>query len=94
VYNPGRDVAADVRVRLAHLFAITPTDRSTWLLGDLRPGEEREISVEMTAIAPLDSGSLHITIASANGGSRVLRNHLRINGPLEQMPVHPGVLDR
>jgi hypothetical protein len=90
VHNPGEATAHGVQVRLAVPYALAATEQTTWDLGDLAPGEARDASVALTAAAPLTSGSVHVAITSAMGGSTVLRHHVEIVELPAVEPAGPG----
>lgn len=93
VTNPTGRVARDVVVRLDPLHALEP-ERTSWAVGDLEPGGERVLTTGVVTAGRLDSGSLHVTLASAEGGGRVLRHPLRIEGPEAPVQAGPGAQPR
>jgi hypothetical protein len=56
----------------------------------LAPGEEREITFIARAVAALSTGSLHVAIASANGGGLMLRQPFRVEGRPARIEAQPG----
>ncbi|TWF80030.1 transglutaminase superfamily protein [Pseudonocardia hierapolitana] len=93
VVNPTDAVARDVVVRLDPLHAVA-AERVVWTLGDLGPREEREITTGVTTVAGLDSGSVHVSLASAEGGGGILRHPIRIEAPEAPTDAGPGAIAR
>lgn len=78
VRNVGDERLDDVRVEVRSPFALRHGQRVRQPLGDLEPGEERELVWRAHAVAPLDSGSLQVSVATANGGGAVAHRHLSV----------------
>lgn len=81
IRNISEHVVTEVTVDLDAPFALVVHERTQHNLGSIRPGETRTHSWLVHAEAPLDSGSLHISVASDNGGSLLLRKPFRITDP-------------
>jgi hypothetical protein len=81
IRNISDHVVTEVIVDLAAPFALVAHERTEHNLGNMQPGEMRTHSWLMHAEAPLDSGSVHISVASDNSGSLLLRKPFRITDP-------------
>lgn len=79
--NAGNFALRMVEVGIEAPYALSLERQHVARLDVLAPGEEREISFMTRAIATLSSGSLHVAIASTNGGGLMLRQPFRVEGP-------------
>jgi hypothetical protein len=90
VQNAGDAAIRAVEVLIEAPYALI-VERGRWAHVDaLAPGEEREFGFLTRAIAALDSGSLHVAIASSNGGGLKLRRPFRIEGRPAELEVRPA----
>jgi len=82
----------DVRVEVEAPFAVR-VEQAAESLGELEPGQEREVSWTLHPVGGLESGSLHVAVATANSGSLLLRRPFRVVGaeptPTAQTAVVP-----
>lgn len=79
LHNTGMIALRTVDVRIDAPYALRLERPGPERLDALAPGEEREIAFVIRAVAVLASGSLHVAIASANGGSLMLRHPFRVD---------------
>ncbi len=78
VHNASDFALRGVEVGVEAPHALSVEGRRTARLDVLAPGEERELTFVARAIAGLPSGSLHVAIATANGGGLMLRQPFRV----------------
>ncbi|MGP4022073.1 transglutaminase domain-containing protein [Actinomadura sp. 3N407] len=76
--EPIRDVTADMTAPFA--IRVEETQRR---LGDLEPGDEREIEWTLWTVAPIDAGSLHVAVATGNSGSVLIQRPFRVAEPVD-----------
>jgi hypothetical protein len=79
IRNTSSQVVSEVTVDIDMPFALASHERTQHNLGSMQPGETRTHSWLLHAQTPLDSGSLHISVASDNGGALLLRKPFRIH---------------
>jgi hypothetical protein len=90
VHNASDFALRSVEVSIEAPYALSLERHRTVRLDVLAPGEEREIAFMVRAVATLLSGSLHVAIASANGGGLMLRQPFRVEGRLARLETWPG----
>jgi transglutaminase-like putative cysteine protease len=91
VHNAGDFALRDVSVRIKAPYALKLARQRDARLDVLAPGEEREVTFTIRAVAALTSGSLHVAIASANGGGLMLRRPFRVEGRQVAIEAWPGL---
>jgi hypothetical protein len=90
IHNSGNFALRTVEVGIEAPFALRLERQHTIRFDMLMPGEEREIAFTARAIAALPSGSLHVSIASENGGGLMLRQPFRVEGHPDRIEALPS----
>jgi|SRR5262245_22548638 len=80
VQNAGDVAVKAVEVSIEAPYALSVERGRAARFDALAPGEEREFGFLARAMVALESGSLHVAIASSNGGGLKLRQPFRIEG--------------
>jgi transglutaminase-like putative cysteine protease len=91
LYNAADTALRAVSVEIEAPYALQLERQRPVRLEALAPGEEREITFIARAIAGLPSGSLHVAIATANGGGLLLRQPFRVEERPAQIEAWPGI---
>lgn len=89
IRNVGDERLENLRVELRTPFAFR-FGRLPRTLGDLEPGEGRELLWRAHAVAPLDSGSVQLSVATANSGGAVAHRHVAIAAAPADVPARPA----
>ena len=90
LHNEGDFALQTVEVEIEAPYTLSLERQRAVRLDVLAPGEEREIAFMARAIAALSSGSLHVAIASTNGGGLMLRQPFRVEGRPVRIEAQPG----
>jgi hypothetical protein len=90
LHNVGTAPLRAVNVEFEAPYALGVERRRPVRVDELQPGEEREVTATARAIAGLPSGSLHISIATANGGGLMLRQPFRVEEPAAPIEPRPA----
>ncbi len=91
LYNAGDTQLQAVNVEIEAPYALSLEQQHPVRLDALAPGEEREITFIARASTGLASGSLHVSIATSNGGGLLLRKPFRVEERQVQIEAWPGV---
>jgi hypothetical protein len=86
VRNVSDGIVRDVTVDLTVPFAIRK-EETPRRLGDLEPGDERAVEWTMRIVAPIDSGVLHVPVATGNNGSVLIRRPFRVAESFDALEV-------
>jgi hypothetical protein len=89
--NTGKAALRSVEIAIRAPYALRVEPHSV-RIGTLKPGETREVTAQLKAVAPLASGSLHVAVATANGGGALLRNAFRIADCAHPAEARPALL--
>lgn len=89
--NVGDAALRAVDVKIEAPYALSLERQRPVCLDGLAPREEREVAFMARAVAGLPSGSLHVAIATANGGGLLLRQPFRVEKRPAQIEAWPGV---
>jgi hypothetical protein len=90
INNTSEEIIKAVTVDLGTPFAFQ-VERPTQRIEVMKPQESREISWQVRGIAPLRSGSIHISVASTNHGSLVIRRPFTIVGSEPKIDAVSGL---
>ena len=91
VRNRGGAALRAVAVEISAPYALDVSTPREPRAETLAAGEEREFIATARAVAELVSGSLHVSVATANGGGVKLRRPFRIAGEAAPLDTRPGL---
>jgi uncharacterized membrane protein len=89
IRNVSDHIASGIQVRLKAPFALEVADcERRW--DRLAAGECREVTWSLRASAALQSGSLHVSVTTADSGSVVSRHAFRVHGRKSVIQASPA----
>jgi len=94
IRNTSSEPVRNVDVQLHIPYALQTDGFTHRRFEELQAYEAREVTWTVWAVAPLDSSSLRVTVASANAGSCVARQPFNVAGPEPQVDAQPAFFPR
>jgi len=90
ITNLSDDTVRAVTAELTAPFAIR-TEEPQRTLGDLRPGDTREVEWTVTTLSPIDAGRLQISVATENSGGVLIQRAFQVPEPISASEIRAAV---